>query len=129
MSASSCLLAEKGVGRRCSFASSVLTFATGWLLAGLSEACVQVDLVSIANTNGKVTDYQSTQDELSVWIGVDEDILFTWKNTMEPWQQYDLRPGFITVPCFNEGVFYIETTELDEAISDKTQVMIACKNL
>ena len=129
MSGSSCPFAERGVGRRRGFVSSVLLFGTASLMAGLTDACVQVDLVSIANTNGQITDYQSKQDELSVWIGVDEDILFTWKNNMEPWQQYDFRPGFITVPCFNEGVFYIETTEIDEAISDKTQVMIACKNL
>ena len=97
-------------------------------LAGLATACVQVDLVSIANTNGQITDYQSAEDELSVWMGVGEDILFTWKNTMTPWQEYKFPDGFVTIPCFNDGVFYIETTEVDEAISDKTQVMIACKN-
>jgi len=83
MQSSSSKIAATVAPARVGFIPSVILAAS--LMAGFSEACVQVDLVSIANTNGQITDYQTPQDELSVWMGVDEDILYTWENTMTPW--------------------------------------------
>ena len=37
--------------------------------------------------------------------------------------------GLISVPCFNEGIFWIKTIENDEKINDQTQVALVCKNI
>ena len=31
-------------------------------------------------------------------------------------------------PCFHEDVFYIDMTEFDTFVNEKSQVMLACKN-
>ena len=62
-----------------SWTGALAAFAS---MIGLTEACVQVDLRSIHNSNGLITDYETPEDELSVWFGVGQSVLFTWKNTM-----------------------------------------------
>ena len=48
------------------------------LMAGLSNACVQVTLTSVENSNGVITDYQSIEDEILAWIGVDNYFFYTY---------------------------------------------------
>ena len=69
---------------------SIRSWATSLLLAGsigpqLADACVQLDLIKIENSNGVITDYLSQEDELKVWLGVGDDILISWSNDIEPW--------------------------------------------
>lgn len=97
-------------------------------LLEVAQACVQVDLRSIKNTNGVITDYESPEDELIVWFGVGEGVLYTWKNTMMENQERAFPKGVISLPCFYDEVFYIEVTEDDAFVSDKSQINLACKN-
>ena len=57
-------------------------FCAGSALLQIAEACVQIDLVSVKNSNGVITDFMSQEDELSAWFGVGEQILFTWRQNM-----------------------------------------------
>ena len=62
-----------------------------YILTGVAEACIQLELLSISNSNGQVTDYKTTQDEISAWFGSDwkdesgninTGIIYTFKKTV-----------------------------------------------
>lgn len=97
------------------------------LLAGISNACVQVTLKSVVN-NGYITDTMTAQDEIYTWFGVDDYFLFTYKNTFKRNQGRLVDPGLISMPCFHESVFYIDMTEKDDITDEKSQIVMACKN-
>ena len=99
-----------------SLASTVAIFGS---FLGYAQACVQVELQSIHNSNGQITDYETPEDELSVWFGVGDSVLFTWKHTMEENQKREFPKGAITLPCFYDQVFYLELTELDVFINEQ----------
>ena len=108
--------------------SSIFTLASS-LFAQSVRSCVQVDLESIANTNGVITDNQTSEDELFVWLGVSADVMITWQNSITPYEQQDFDPGVITLPCFQEGVLWIEMEEQDVFQIDKAQIAMSCHNL
>ena len=54
--------------------------AASSVLMQTANACVQADIISISNTNGVITDYESNEDELAVWMGVNDDIMITWQD-------------------------------------------------
>ena len=66
--------------------SKLFTSKTGGLFTTLAaslmmqsaRSCVQVDLESISNTNGVITDSQTQEDELFVWFGINADVMITW---------------------------------------------------
>ena len=66
---------RKGGLLRATLASAIMT--------AVSEACVQVDLRSVENTNDTITDYETNEDELNTWIGVGEEVLYTWTAEMQ----------------------------------------------
>lgn len=109
--------------------AKISALSLGWasFMLSVAEACVQVTLNSIRNT-GVITDYETNEDELSVWMGVGSDILYTWKSTMTANQERKFAPGLVTIPCFYDEVFYIEATEIDDFANDKSQVSLMCKN-
>jgi len=90
---------------------------------------VQADIIAISNTNGVITDFESNEDELAVWMGVNDDILITWRDTIVPNEEKAFPIGVLTFPCFYESVFWIELEEDDNFIIDKAQVAVDCKNL
>ena len=101
------------------------------LLATTSEACVQVTLQSIANTNGQITDFQSPEDELYVWMGVSRDVMITWNDTMRKYDTKSFTPGIVTFPCFHDSTLWIEMEEQDTFKSESISKIIfvsACKN-
>ena len=64
-----------------SFAAALLAASTMILMPG-AEACVQAELLSVKNSNGVITDYESPEDELAVYLGVSNDVMIVWSNTM-----------------------------------------------
>ena len=114
-------------GSKLSWATSLLAASTSLLMQEAS-ACVQVTLTSIENSNGAITDYQTNEDEIYTWFGVGEYFIFTYKNTFRRNQKRTIDERMISMPCFNADVFYIDMTEEDDLISEKSQVMMACKN-
>lgn len=109
---------------------SKLSWASALVLAGagIVNACVQVSLTSIKNTNGVITDYQTPEDEIYIWFGVSEYMIFTYRNNFKRDQEHMLADGDISIPCFHEAVFYIDMTEMDDFVNEKSQIMLACKN-
>ena len=99
------------------------------LLVATTDACVQVTLETIANTNGRITDFQTPEDELYVWMGVSKEVMITWKNDIHAWESFSFSPGIVTMPCFHESVLWIEMEEQDTFAIEKTQIAMACKNL
>lgn len=59
--------------------ASVMIFGSGFIAP--SDACVQVNLLSVENYNGVITDYNTPEDEIEVWLGVDEYFVYAYKNT------------------------------------------------
>ena len=70
------------IRRRC-WTSQIAALMIGCSLAPVAQACVQIDLISIKN-DGVITDFETPEDDLSVWLGVGDDALYTWKGTMTP---------------------------------------------
>ena len=50
---------------------SSLLAGIAYILTGVAEACTQLELISILNSNGVVTDENTTQDEINVMFGSD----------------------------------------------------------
>ena len=69
--------------------SRLLTTFASSLLAYSVKSCVQVDLESISNTNGVITDSETIHDELQVWFGISADVLITWQNIITPYETQD----------------------------------------
>ena len=85
--------------------------AASSVLMQTANACVQADIISISNTNGVITDYESNEDELAVWMGVNDDIMITWQDTIVPFEEKLFPTGVLTFPCFDASVFWIEVEE------------------
>ena len=100
-----------------SFAASLVAAST-MILMQAAKACVQVELLSIKNTNGVITDYESPEDELAVFFGVSSDVMIVWSDTMTIWQEHFFSSGIVTMPCFNESVLWIEIEEQDNSVTD-----------
>ena len=94
-----------------------------------AQACMQVDLLSIKNANGMLTDNDDGFDSLAVWMGVNRDIMITWSDDVEQFEEKSFSPGVITMPCFNSSVLWIEMEEQDKVEVDKVQVAVACADL
>lgn len=63
-----------------------------------------------------------------MWFGVDEYFLFTYQEDFEENQEHLVDPTLISMPCFHEGVFWIEMKEKDDFVNEESQSMLACKN-
>ena len=118
--------AIKGSSKR-NWAVSLLA-ASAPLLMREAGACVQVSLTSVENTNGVITDYQTNEDEIYTWFGVGEYFLFTYRNDFRRNQKRTVDPALISMPCFHDDVFYIDMTEQDDFVNEKSQIVMACKN-
>ena len=77
------------------------------------DACRQVDLLKIKNSNGVLTDYEDGYDSLAVWMGVSEDIMITYTDTIVEFEIKEFSRGIITMPCFNDSVLWVEIEEQD----------------
>ena len=81
------------------------------------------------NSNGKITDYLTEDDEIGVWIGVGELFMYLYQNLFLP-NQVDLFPSrAISFPCFKNEAMYISMIETDGYVSDRAQVSLECNNL
>ena len=108
-------------GNKISSSGTQLSHLSTALALGITavKACKQVDLFSIENANGVLTDYDDGYDTLSVWMGVSRDIMITWSDNIEEFEEKNFSPGIITMPCFNAGVLWIEIEEQDDFQIDK----------
>ena len=52
-------------------------------------------------------------------MGVSRDIMITWSDNIEEFEEKNFSPGIITMPCFNAGVLWIEIEEQDDFQIDK----------
>ena len=84
-----------------------LCYLTSALFAAITQACVQVELESIANTNGKITDYLSDEDEIIARMGVDEYVYILWEGDIRKWATKRFNPNVVTLTCFHDSVFWI----------------------
>ena len=94
-------------------ASALLLFAPKEV-----DACKQMDLRKIANTNGEITDYQTNSDELEVWFNIGKVVRYTWESKMNGYTQYFMDPGVISLPCYGTEVFWMLVKEKDTLQSD-----------
>ncbi len=108
---------NKHTGSLKTWASSLIA-STFLFLTPTTDACVQMHLRKIANTNGKITDYQSNADELDVWFNIGRVVRYTWRSNMQKWTQYFLDEGVISLPCYDTEVFWMLVKEEDDFTND-----------
>ena len=109
------------------FGTSLL--AAGALLASESQACMQLTLWTVTNSNGIITDFQSPEDELYGLFGIGEDFLVSWKDSIVPNEVKQFGFNMMTLPCFSDEVFWIQLEETDQTIPDMAQISLHCKHL
>lgn len=93
------------------------------------QACLQVDLLSMSNSNGQITDYLTEDDEIGVWIGVGELFMYLYQNLFLPNQVDPFPSQAVSFPCFKNEAMYISMVETDGYVSDRAQVSLECNNL
>ena len=91
-------------------------------------ACLQTELISIAN-EGKVTDYLTGADEITMSIGVGEDFVYYLAAGVHEGQKFEFFPGSLSFPCFQDSALWVQITEIDSYQDDTATVQLDCKNL
>lgn len=88
--------------------------------------CRQVDLDAIKST--QITDYQTSEDELLIRMGVGDEFIFTLEHTIKKGQVWSFDRS-VRFPCYSSEVVWIQVTEIDGEVDDQTRVEFDCSNL
>ena len=105
--------------RRSSKLASFAGLLVSSALIEYASGCMQIELQKIDNVNGVITDYETPQDELEVWLGLwDGSVIYKTQLDIRPWGSRSYPYGFLTIPCFDQETFYIQLIEKDTAVDE-----------